>query len=183
MVSLILFCMLTKTFIFNAHHQGLRLSIGRCRCYFFPHPLSQLLVTALRSIPANYSHEFPRTKTAQCERSEARPPPRRTRAILRPGGGDGRARSGTSIRISRLSVPLIVSVRGWTQRRVKSSKDPSCHGEDRDYAAICGECREISSRWNAEVAFLRPLMPVEMRVDYRASEKTSCLDVLFVTWI
>lgn len=92
MVSLILFCMLTKTFIFNAHHQGLRLSIGRCRCYFFPHPLSQLLVTALRSIPANYSHEFPRTKTAQCERSEARPPPRRTRAILRPGGGDGRAR-------------------------------------------------------------------------------------------
>ncbi|KAK2867394.1 hypothetical protein Q8A67_025511 [Cirrhinus molitorella] len=81
----------------NVSEEGLRLSIGRCRCYLFPHPLSQLLVTALRSIPANYPHEFPRTKTALCERSEARPPPppwRRTRAVLRPGmgGGDGRAR-------------------------------------------------------------------------------------------
>lgn len=69
--------------------RGLRLSIGRCAAIFFPHPLSQLLVTALRSIPANYSHEFPRTKTAQCARNEARPTPKTTRVIPRPGRGEG----------------------------------------------------------------------------------------------
>lgn len=40
---------------------------------FFPHPLSQVLVTALHCIPANYPHELRRTKTAQCGGSEAQP--------------------------------------------------------------------------------------------------------------
>lgn len=39
----------------------------------FPHPLSQVLVTALHRIPANYPHELRRTKTAQCGGSEAQP--------------------------------------------------------------------------------------------------------------
>lgn len=39
----------------------------------FPHPLSQVLVTALHCIPANYPHELQRTKTAQCGGSEAQP--------------------------------------------------------------------------------------------------------------
>lgn len=39
----------------------------------FPHPLSQVLVTALHCIPANYPHELRRTKTAQCGGSEAQP--------------------------------------------------------------------------------------------------------------
>ncbi len=39
----------------------------------FPHPLSQVLVTALHCIPANYPHELRRTKTAQCSGSEAQP--------------------------------------------------------------------------------------------------------------
>lgn len=39
----------------------------------FPHPLSQVLVTALQCILANYPHELRRTKTAQCGGSEALP--------------------------------------------------------------------------------------------------------------
>lgn len=39
----------------------------------FPHPLSQVLVTALHYIPANYPHELRRTKTAHCGGSEAQP--------------------------------------------------------------------------------------------------------------
>lgn len=138
--------MLTKAFIFNAHHQGLRLSIGRCRCYFFPHPLSQLLVTALRSIPANYPHEFSRTKTAQCERSEARPPPPtspRTRAVLRPGmgGGYGRARHFGSA-VSPYLESSQLEIEGESQAKIPAA----VAGEDRDNASICGEWREISSR-------------------------------------
>lgn len=147
---------------------------------FFPTPLEP---TPCDSPPLHPSKLFAWVPANKNSPVRAKRGPAAAEEDARYPATGGRGRSGTSIRISRLSVPLIVSVRGWTQRRVKSSKDPSCHGEDRDYAAICGECREISSRWNAEVAFLRPLMPVEMRVDYRASEKTSCLDVLFVTWI
>lgn len=39
----------------------------------FPHPLSQVLVTALHCILANYPHELRRTKTAQCGGSEGQP--------------------------------------------------------------------------------------------------------------